>query len=83
MDRAGTLFGEVAVRDARSARALQALLIEAYDVDHIAPPAADLPENLDDAALQRLYGGVGGPGYRALVEEIERRVRAARAYQRD
>ncbi len=81
MDRAGTLFGETAVRNGDSARELQALIIDGYDVDHIAPPAGDLPENLDDESLQVLYGGVGGPGYRTLLGEIERRVRAARAYR--
>jgi hypothetical protein len=73
-DRAGTRFGELAVRDDATARALQAALVRRYRVADLMPRGDDLPEGLSDAELNRRYGGVGGPGYRSLVAEIEARV---------
>jgi hypothetical protein len=73
-DRAGTRFGEVAVRDDATARALQTALVRRYRVSDLMPRGDDLPEGLSDAELGRRYGGVGGAGYRALVAEIEARV---------
>ena len=73
-DRAGTLFALVATRDEPSATAMQQRLIRGFDVAHFCPPAADLPEGISDAKLRSQYGGVGGPGYRKLTEEIDRRL---------
>jgi len=75
-DRAGTRFGELAARNETTARALQDQLVERFRVDDIMPPAADLPEGLNDAEFEARFGGVGGPGYLALVAEIERRLAA-------
>jgi hypothetical protein len=73
-DRAGTRFGEVAVRNPATARAVQTVLARGWRVDHLMPPADGLPEGLDDAELTQRFGGVGGPGYQALVAEIEARI---------
>lgn len=73
-DRAGTLFGLAAIHEEAAARRMQQRLLEAFDVDHLFPPAADLPEGIPDAEFQRDYGGVGGPGYNRVVAEIERRL---------
>ena len=38
--------------------------------------AADLPEDLAADEFQARFGGIGGPGYRALMDEINRRLAA-------
>jgi hypothetical protein len=80
-DRAGTVFGLRATRDEVSVRALQDRLAGGFRIEEFFPPAADLPEGIRDAELQSRYGGVGGEGYRRLLEEIERRVAACAAYR--
>ena len=42
--------------------------------------ADDLPEGIRDEELQRRFGGVGGAGYKALINEIEQRVNRCAAY---
>jgi len=74
-DRAGTEFA-LAATDEKTAAAVQQRLAAGFDVDDFFPPAADLPEGIPDRRLQSEYGGVGGPGYRKLEQEIERRLRA-------
>jgi len=80
-DRAGTTFAAQATRDEVAARAMQDRLAHGFQVDDFFPPAADLPEGIPDAELQSRYGGVGGKGYRRLIEEIERRIAACAAYR--
>jgi hypothetical protein len=43
-------------------------------MDELFPAADDLPEGIEDQALAREYGGVGGEAYRRLADEIERRL---------
>ncbi len=73
-DRAGTLFGLAAIHNEAAARQMQQRLRDAFDLDDLFPPAADLPEGIPDAEFQRDYGGVGGPGYQRVLAEIERRL---------
>lgn len=73
-DRAGTLFAEAATRDERSARFMQRRLSAGPRIGQVFPPAADLPEGLSAEELQVRYGGIGGPGYRQLEQEIEQRL---------
>jgi hypothetical protein len=80
-DRAGTTFAMRATRDEAAARALQDRIAGGFHIEDFFPPAADLPEGISDAELQRRYGGVGGQEYRLLVEEIERRIAASAAYR--
>jgi hypothetical protein len=80
-DRAGTTFARAATCNAATARALQKRLAQDFRMEEIFPPAGDLPEGLSDAQMQSRYGGVGGTGYHALLEEIERRVAACAAYR--
>ena len=80
-DRAGTLFGETAVRSAASARALQDRIIDAWRVGDFMPEGGDLPEDLQDAAFTARFGGVGGAGYRAMVARIEARLLTCAAYR--
>jgi hypothetical protein len=80
-DRAGTTFGSAATRDEASAAAMQDRIARGFQVGEFFPEAADLPEDLPDAELQSVYGGVGGAGYQRVVDEIERRVAACAAYR--
>jgi len=80
-DRTGTTFAAVATRDEASAVAMQERLARGFQPDDFFPEAADLPEDLPDAELLSVYGGVGGAGYQGVVDEIERRVAARPAYR--
>ncbi len=73
-DRAGTRLGEMAVRDPAAARLIQRRLAQLGGPDQLIPEGDDLPEGLTAERLRSEYGGVNGPGYRRLVDEIERRV---------
>jgi hypothetical protein len=73
---AGTRFAVAAIRDQSSARAMQARLARGFDLDEFFPPAEGLPENIPAAEFQKLYGGVGGSRYQAIVDEINRRLEA-------
>ncbi len=73
-DRAGTLFALAATRDDQSARRMQDRLASRPNVDDLFPPAADLPEGIPDAILQRDYGGVKGQRSNQVIAEIERRL---------
>ena len=80
-DRAGTAFGEVATRDDASARTVQDRIVDRYRVADFMPEGADLPENMQDAAFTKRFGGVGGERYRAMVALIEARVRTCALYR--
>jgi hypothetical protein len=80
-DRAGTTFAAAATRNEVSAVAMQERVAGGFRAGDFYPEAADLPENLPDAELESVYGGVGGPGYRRVVAEIERRVASCPAYR--
>lgn len=73
-DRAGTLFGEQAAKNATSATKLQrrvaAGLIELY----IMPITEDLPEYMSPEQFKHAYGEVGSPAYNEVMADIERRV---------
>ncbi|WP_162910925.1 hypothetical protein [Azohydromonas sediminis] len=77
-DRAGTRFGELAVREPLRVR--DALLRGATDAD-LMPDARDLPEFLTDAQFRRRFGGVGAPAYERLREAIETRLAALPLYR--
>jgi len=79
--RAGTTFALWATHDEAAARAAQDRIVRGFRVDDFFPSAADLPEGITDAELQSQYGGVGGEGYRRIIEEIERRIAACAAYR--
>jgi len=81
-DRAGTTFAEQATRDEASAAAWQGRVVAGLAVDDVFPPAADLPEDIQDAELQGRYGGVGGPLFKRFADEIERRIASLPAYRR-
>ncbi len=73
-DRAGTEFARTATRNPAAARRMQRRLAGGFAIDDVFPPAAGLPEGIPDARLQAEYGGVGGPKFRAILDDIERRL---------
>ena len=77
-DRAGTRFGEQAVRDAR--RMQQRVAAGATEAD-VMPAASDLPEFLPEAEFVARYGGVGAQPYQRMLAEIEARVAALALYR--
>lgn len=76
-DRAGTRFGQVAVRDPRRASAALAGRAEAgVEESAFVPDLSDLPEYMPEEAFRATYGGVGEPAYERMMADIDRRVRA-------
>ncbi len=73
-DRAGTLFALAATGDVVRARAMQERFAKGVSVDDLFPPAADLPEGISAEDLKSQYGGVDGPGYKRVVDDIEARL---------
>jgi hypothetical protein len=70
-DRAGTRFGERAVRDPA---ALQALVARGVSDADLMPRFDDLPEFMAEPEFLRRFGGVGAPAYNQMIAEIDRRV---------
>jgi uncharacterized protein YfiM (DUF2279 family) len=77
-DRAGTRFGELAVRDAT--RLQRRVAAGVRDAD-LLPEVADLPENLPEQEFVGRYGGVGGAGYERMRSVIESRIDALPWYR--
>ena len=73
-DRAGTLFAEAATVNAEYARAMQLRIRDGVEIGDYCPAVLDLPEGLTLEEFQSDYGGLGGEGTRAVVEEIRRRL---------
>jgi hypothetical protein len=71
---AGMRLALGAVANEDSARRLQATLAQGFRVDDFFPQAEDLPEGIPASRLLSDYGGVGGPGYLKVMEEIQRRL---------
>jgi hypothetical protein len=70
-DRAGTRFGELAVRDALR---LQARIAKGLNDADLLPDVSDLPEHLAEAQFIARFGGVSGAGYSRLLMDIEARI---------
>lgn len=75
-DRAGTRFGELAVRSAQDALQLQRRLAAGINETDIMPPARDLPEHMKAAEFESRFGGVGSDAYKAVMADIEQRIAA-------
>lgn len=72
-DRAGTRFGERAVKDPI---ALQELMARGLSDADLMPRFDDLPEFMAEPEFLRRFGGVGAPAYNLMLAEIDRRVDA-------
>ncbi len=70
-DRAGTRFGLLATQ---APLKLQAAMVAGLQERDFMPDVADLPEFLREADFIKRYGGVGAPGYLAMMKEIEGRL---------
>jgi hypothetical protein len=73
-DRSGTRFGHLATRAADSARQVQSVVAAALVDEHLMPNPWDLPEGLDQAAFARRYRDTSSPAYRAMIDDIDRRI---------
>ncbi len=70
-DRAGTRLGLLAARDPL---ALQARLAAGVQEADLMPKVSDLPEAMTAQDFQRRFGGVGGPAYLRMMQDIEARL---------
>jgi hypothetical protein len=77
-DRAGTRFGELAVK---APRKLQAALAAGARERDFMPDVSDLPEFMPEAEFKRRYGGIGAPAYRKMMAEIETRIGACALFR--
>lgn len=77
-DRAGTRFGELIAHPPGGRDPLRAGPLGDAD---LAPPLADLPENMREDEFRRRFGGRDSPAYRRMSDEIERRVAALPLYR--
>jgi uncharacterized protein YfiM (DUF2279 family) len=77
-DRAGTLFGELAVT---SAAALQRGVRSGLAEGDVMPDITGLADGLPEAEFIRQFGGVDSPEYARVVQEIDRRVAQCRLFK--
>ena len=73
-DRAGVRFATAATGSEAAAEAMQARLLRGFAIDDFFPQVADLPENLTPERFRIVFGGVGSPLYRQVIQEIEARL---------
>ncbi len=77
-DRAGTRLGErIAAGHTEPAKRLAAGL----KVDALLPPLDGLAEFMPEAEFVRRFGGLGAPGYRAVLADIDARIAALELYR--
>jgi hypothetical protein len=77
-DRAGTLFGQLAVANAT---ALQNHVSERLDEADLMPDVSGLADNMPEAEFTRRFEGVGKPAYEHVIQDIDRRIAACRLYR--
>jgi hypothetical protein len=80
-DRAGTRFGESAVKNRASATKLQQRLASGAREKDLMPATEDLPEFMSEAEFKRRFRGVDAPEYKRMMAQIERRVAALPLYR--
>ncbi|HXE39131.1 MAG TPA: hypothetical protein VN639_11690 [Azonexus sp.] len=77
-DRAGTVFGELLIKQpARLDRLLQTPIADA----DLLPALTDFPEGMGERDFRRRFGGPGSPAYQQQAGEIECRLFALPLYQ--
>lgn len=77
-DRAGTRFGELAMRQPER---LDAQLATRFTDEDLLPPLDGLPEYLPQREFLRRFGGPGTPAYRNMLAEIDRRLATLPLYR--
>ena len=73
-DRAGTKFGEKAIKNRVSALMIQAKLMSGLADTDLMPYWLDLPEFLPEATFKAQYGEINSPSYTQLMDKIEQRI---------
>jgi hypothetical protein len=77
-DRAGTLFGQLAVADAAG---MQARTSGGLDEADLMPDVTGLVDNMPEADFVQRFEGVGKPSYERVIQEIDRRIAECRLYR--
>ncbi|HUK41050.1 MAG TPA: hypothetical protein VLX11_08400 [Candidatus Acidoferrales bacterium] len=80
-DRAGTRFGDWAVRSPASARRLQERIAIGIAEREIMPATEDLPEFMPEPEFKRRFGGIDAPAYKKMMAEIDRRIAVLAFYR--
>jgi hypothetical protein len=80
-DRAGTRLGEWLVQGHGAAERARRALARGLGERDLMPDVRDLPEFLTEAQFKHRFGGVGQPGYQAMLADIERRIAALSIYR--
>ena len=80
-DRAGTRFGELAVRNNESALRLQRQVAANIRDSDILPKIVDLPEFMPEAEFKKRFGGIGSLPYKRMMDDIEKRIAALPLYR--
>lgn len=74
-DRAGTRFGELAIKDKNSARFVQALLSDNnLTENNFMPDFTNLPEAISELEFKRRYISITNPKYLVVEKELQRRI---------
>ncbi|MGZ8094649.1 MAG: hypothetical protein ACXWUD_00245 [Methylosarcina sp.] len=80
-DKAGTRFGEVATSSPENARKIQKAMSAIKSYSDFMPDPRDLPEKMDAAEFERLYGGINSPKYKEILKQIDARIAVMPIYQ--
>jgi hypothetical protein len=80
-DRAGALFGKMAVSSEEFARRVQEILSQNTEESTFMPGIKDLPENLSAEEFASKYGDTDTPQFLELKKKIEDRITACKLYQ--
>jgi hypothetical protein len=73
-DRAGSIFAELAVSGPREAAMVQQRLGQVPGESWFLPDLDGLPEYMTDQELQERFGGLQGPAYDAVMQDLEARL---------
>ncbi|MEZ5546774.1 MAG: hypothetical protein R3E74_03240 [Pseudomonadales bacterium] len=79
-DRAGRKFAQLAIDPSR-ARNLQQQIISATNENDFMPSIESLPEGIQELEFKARFASLGSDEYRVIENEIERRLKACRAYR--
>jgi len=80
-DHAGIRFAQVATTSRESARRVQNALAGAPRESMFFPHVSDLPEGLSEEEFKRRYGDVNSASYKAVIDEVDRRIAAIPLYR--
>lgn len=80
-DRAGTLFGKIAVASPESAQQLQQKMTRGISEQRLFPLPDDLPASLNDEQFHRLYGDINDPRYQKLISKIDNEIARSDFYR--